>query len=337
MKRLLAGLRSRPCSPRRRRRRTSRCSTCPTIRRASSTTTSTRPSPPTGRPRPATTVTIKQSHGGSGKQARAVIDGLEADVVTLALAYDIDAIAETPRADRHGLADAAAATTSSPYTSTIVFLVRKGNPKSIKDWDDLVKPGVAGHHAQSEDLGRRALELPGRLGLCARRTGTGGRRGKARELRRAALQERAGARLRRARLDHHLRPARHRRRADRLGERGAALASSEFGKDKFEIVVPSVSILAEPPVAVVDKVVDQQGHARGRRGLPATTSTRPRARRSPPSISTGRATRRPWRRKHAEAFPKMTLFTIDEVFGGWRKAQKAHFADGGVFDQIYGQ
>ena len=113
------------------------------------------------------TVTIRQSHGGSGKQARAVIDGLEADVVTLALAYDIDAIAEKAKLLPDGLAEAPAPTTAAPYTSTIVFLVRKGNPKGIKDWDDLVKPGRVGDHAQSQDLRRRALELPGGLGLCA--------------------------------------------------------------------------------------------------------------------------------------------------------------------------
>ena len=161
------------------------------------------------------TVEIKQSHGGSGKQARSVIDGLQADVVTLALAYDIDEIA-----DRKLVAadwQKKLPHNASPYTSTIVFLVRKGNPKGIKDWDDLVRPGRQGDHAESEDLRRRALELSRRLGLCAEKkwaTGQGAR------VRAEHLQERAGARHRRARLDHHLRRAQCRRRPDRLGERG---------------------------------------------------------------------------------------------------------------------
>ena len=151
-----------------------------------------------------------------------------------------------------------------------------------------------------------------------------------------ALQERAGARLRRARLDDHLRPARHRRRAARLGERGASSRSSELGhgqgRDRRR---RSLSILAEPPVAVVDKVVDKQGHARRRRRPTSSSSTRPRARRSPRSTTTARARPRPRWPRRRRSFPTIKLFTIDEVFGGWTKAQKTHFADGGVFDQIY--
>ena len=162
-------------------------------------------------------VKIQQSHGGSGKQARTVIDGLPADVVTLALAYDIDSIATQgkllPANWQTRLPD-----NSSPYTSTIVFLVRKGNPKGIKDWGDLARPGRLGDHAEPEDLGRRTLELPRGLGLGAQAAGR--QRGHGGGLPRQAVQERAGARHRRARLAHDLRPARHRRRADLLGERG---------------------------------------------------------------------------------------------------------------------
>ena len=273
-------------------------------------------------------VEIKQSHGGSGSQARAVIDGLQADVVTLALAYDIDAIAAK------GLLPAdwqkRLPQNASPYTSTIVFLVRKGNPKGIKDWDDLVKPGVERHHAEPEDLGRRALELSRRLGLCAEEIRLR-RQGEA--VRRRHLQERAGARYRRARLDRHLRRARRRRRAAGLGERGVSRAQREFGKDKFEIVAPPLSILAEPPVAVVDKVADKKGtraaaeaylkywYTREGQEIAARNSYRPRD----PEIA----------KKYEKSFAKVELFTIDDVFGGWTKAQKEHFAEGGIFDQIY--
>ena len=165
------------------------------------------------------TVTVQQCNGGSGKQARAVIDGLQADVVTLALAYDIDAIADKakllPPNWQTRLPE-----NSTPYTSTIVFLVRQGNPKHIRDWNDLVRPGVSRDHAQSEDVGRRALELPGRLGVRARAARRNGRLGQG--VRGQALSERAGARLGRARLDHDVRRARHRRRPDRVGERRPA-------------------------------------------------------------------------------------------------------------------
>ena len=150
------------------------------------------------------TVTVRASHGGSGAQARAVIDGLEADVVTLALAADIDAIAARPGKIAPDW-QKRLPNNSAPYTSTIVFLVRKGNPKGIKDWDDLAKPGVAGHHAEPEDLRRRALELPGGLGLSAEEVRR--RRSQDQGVRRRALQERAGARHRRARLDRSPSPS----------------------------------------------------------------------------------------------------------------------------------
>ena len=164
-------------------------------------------------------VEIKQSHGGSGAQARAVIDGLEADVVTLGLAYDIDEIAQrgkTLPADWQKKLPH----NSTPFASTIAFVVRKGNPKHIKDWNDLVRAGRAGDHAEPEDVGRRAVELPGGVGL--RAEAEQGERGGGARLHRAALQERAGARRGRARLDDDVRRARDRRRADRVGERGAA-------------------------------------------------------------------------------------------------------------------
>ena len=198
-------------------------------------------------------VEIKQSHGGSGSQARAVIDGLQADVVTLALAYDIDAIA----------AKGLIATdwqkrlpqNSSPYTSTIVFLVRKGNPKGIKDWDDLIKPGVSVITPNPKTSGGARWNYLAAWGYALKKVRLR-RQGKA--VRRRHLQERAGARYRRARLDRDLRRARRRRRAAGLGERGVS-GAEEFGKDKFEIVAPPLSILAEPPVAVVDKVADKKG------------------------------------------------------------------------------
>ena len=164
-------------------------------------------------------MTIKQSHGGSGKQARAVIDGLEADVVTLALAYDIDAIADKAKllpADWQKRLPH----NSSPYTSTIVFLVRKGNPKDIKDWDDLVKPGVSVITPNPKTSGGARWNYLAAWGYALQKPGGDERRRRSSSAQ--ALQERAGARLRRARLDHHLRRARHRRRAARLGERGAA-------------------------------------------------------------------------------------------------------------------
>ena len=272
-------------------------------------------------------LTIRQSHGGSGRQARSVIDGLEADVVTLALAYDIDAIADRGLLPENW--QARLPQNSSPYTSTIVFLVRKGNPKQIKDWDDLVKDGVQ-VITPNQDFRRRALELPGGLGL------------RAREERRQRDKAKAyvGELLKHVPvLDTGARGA-----TTTFVERGvgdvllaweneAFLALEELGPDKFDIVVPSLSILAEPPVAVVDKIVDKKGTAP--RPRPTWNScTRRRRRKSSPRTTTAPSTRT-WRPSTSK-FPKVKLVKIDDkIFGGWRKAQKDHFSDGGTFDQIY--
>ena len=269
-------------------------------------------------------VTIKQSHGGSGKQARSVIDGLEADVVSLALAGDVDAIAA------RGLLDPAwqgrLPERSSPYTSTIVFVVRRGNPKQIADWGDLVEAGRRRHHAEPEDVRRRAVGVPRRVG--PREDHARHRRGGPR-LPEGAVRERAGARLRRARRDHDVRRARPRRRAPRVGERGAPRSLDRAG-DAFEIVVPPRSILAEPPVAVVDRYAAKHGttdvakayleflYTEEGQQIIARHHYRPRSARA----------------AAAAAFPKLELFTIDN-FGGWAGAQAAHFADGGTFDRIY--
>ena len=202
-------------------------------------------------------MTIRQSHGGSGKQARTVIDGLPADVVTLALAYDIDALATQgkllPANWQTRLPN-----NSAPYTSTIVFLVRKGNPKKIKDWGDLARPGVSVITPNPKTSGGARWNYLAAWAWALKQPG--GSAATAEAVPRQAVQERAGARHGRARLAHDVRAARHRRRADLVGERGVPRQPSELGKDKFEIVVPSVSILAEPPVAVVDKVAHPSWH-----------------------------------------------------------------------------
>lgn len=277
------------------------------------------------------TLAIKQSHGGAAKQARSVIDGLEADVVTLALAYDIDALHEfgklIPADWQKRLPH-----NSSPYTSTIVFVVRKGNPKSIKDWDDLAKPGVGVITPNPKTSGGArwnylaawgyALRLPGGSEASARDLVT--------RIYKNVLVLDSGARgstttfVERGIGDVFI-----------SWENEAFLAQKELGKDKLEIVVPSVSILAEPPVTVVDKVVDKR-------------NTRTQATAyleflySPEGQDiAGKHFYRPRdteaAEKYAEQFVNVKLFTIDEVFGGWQKAQKTHFVDGGMFDQIYGK
>jgi sulfate transport system substrate-binding protein len=270
---------------------------------------------------------INQSHGGSGKQARAVIDGLEADVVTLALAYDIDAIADKggvlARDWQSRLPDKA-----SPYTSTIVFLVRKGNPKAIKDWDDLVKPGVQVITPNPKTSGGARWNYLAAWGFALDRWN--GDQAKAEEFV-AALFRNVPV------LDSGARGATNTFAQRGIGdvllawENEAIMAISELGGG-FEVVAPPLSILAEPPVAVVDKVVDKRGtrdvaeqylrflYTPEGQEIVAKHHYRPRD----PEVA----------RRHAKDFPAIRLFTIDDVFGGWQKAQATHFADGGVFDRI---
>jgi sulfate transport system substrate-binding protein len=274
------------------------------------------------------TVTIQQSHGGSGKQARAVIDGLEADVVTLALAGDIDAIAKTGQIkpdwiDR--LPDH-----SSPYTSTIVLLVRKGNPKHIKDWDDLIRPDVAVVTANPKTGGGARWNYLAAWGYALDHNN--GDDAKARAFV-TKLYKNVPV------LDSGARGSTITFTERGVGdvliawENEAFLAVKEAGGDKYEIVVPSESILAEPPVAVVDGNVDRRGtrkvaeaylkylYSDEGQDIAANWFYRPRS----AAIAA----------KYTAQFPKLKLFTIDEKFGGWAKAQPTHFGDGGVFDQIY--
>ena len=272
-------------------------------------------------------VEIKQSHGGSGAQARSVIDGLQADVVTLALAYDVDAIAAK------GMIAAdwqqRFPTNSAPYTSTIVFLVRKGNPKGIKDWDDLVKPGVQVITPNPKTSGGARWNYLAAWGYALKKFGS---EDKARQFV-GDLYGHVPV------LDTGARGATvtfvERGVGDVLlaWENEAYLALREFGKDKFEIVAPPLSILAEPPVAVVDAVADKKGtrsvaeaylkyrYTKEGQEIAARNSYRPRD----SEVA----------KRYENAFAKVELFTIDDVFGGWTKAQKAHFAEGGIFDQIY--
>lgn len=273
-------------------------------------------------------VTIKQSHGGSGKQARSVIDGLEADVVTLALAYDIDEIQ-----GRAGLLSKdwqkRLPRNSAPYTSTIVFLVRKGNPKGIRDWDDLVKPGVSVITPNPKTSGGARWNYLAAWGYALRKPGGDESRAKdfvGRLFRNVPVLD-TGARgstntfVQRGIGDALL-----------AWENEAMLAVHELGKDKVEIVYPSISILAEPTVAVVDSVVD-------RRGTRTTAQAYLEYLYSPEGQEL--AAKHHYRPRqvhgsgHAGHFPQVKLFTIDEVFGGWQDAQKKHFADNGTFDRIY--
>lgn len=270
---------------------------------------------------------IKQSHGGSGSQARGVIDGLQADVVTLALAYDIDAIAGKGLIDKDW--QSRLPENSSPYTSTIVFLVRKGNPRAIRDWDDLAKPGVAvitpnpktsggarwnylaawGHAVKKGQTPEQAKAFVGSIYKNVPVLDTGARGST------VTFVERGVGDVLLA------------------WENEAHLALREFGADRFEIVMPPLSILAEPPVTIVDKVVDRKGtreiadaylrywYTPEGQEIAAKNAYRPRD----AAVA----------RKYENAFAKVNLFTIDEMFGGWTKAQKEHFAEGGIFDQIY--
>jgi sulfate transport system substrate-binding protein len=272
-------------------------------------------------------VTIKQSHGGSGKQARSVIDGLAADVVTLALAYDIDEIAQMAK-----LLPAEWQTrlpnNSSPYTSTIVFLVRKGNPKGIKDWDDLVKPGVAVITPNPKTSGGARWNYLAAWGYAQRKYGG---EAPARDFVRKLF---ANVPV----LDSGARGS-----TTTFVERGigdvlltweneAFLAVKELGPDKVEIVVPSYSILAEPPVTLVDRVVDKKGTRKVAQAylefLYSPEGQEIAAR------NFYRPTLDAVAKKFDKQFAKVALFPLKEYFGDWQKAQKTHFADGGVFDQI---
>jgi sulfate transport system substrate-binding protein len=275
------------------------------------------------------TVTVRQSHGGSGKQARSVIDGLEADVVTLALGYDIDELAQRAKlipADWQKRLP----NNSSPYTSTIVFLVRKGNPKGIKDWDDLVKPGVAVITPNPKTSGGARWNYLAAWGYALKKFGNDPARARqfVADLFKNVPVLDSGAR-------GSLTTFTERGVGDVFisWENEATLATKELGLDKFQIVVPSLSILAEPPVTVVDKVVDRRGtrevataylqylYSPEGQEIAARHGYRP----VDPKVAA----------KFGNQFAKVALFDIDEVFGGWDKAQKAHFADGGVFDQIF--
>ncbi|HWT72456.1 MAG TPA: sulfate ABC transporter substrate-binding protein [Oxalicibacterium sp.] len=271
---------------------------------------------------------IKASHGGSGKQARAVIDGLDADVVTLALAYDIDAIAAKGLLAKDW--QKRLPHNSAPYTSTIVFLVRKGNPKGIHDWNDLVKPGVSVITPNPKTSGGARWNHLAAWGYALRQPG--GNEASATEFLRKLYKNVPV-------LDSGARGA-----TTTFVERGigdvllaweneAILAIKELGPDKVEIVAPSVSILAEPPVAVVDKVVDRKGTRKQAEAylkyLYSPEGQEIAAQNYYRPIDEKIAT------KYASQFPKVKLFTIDQVAGGWTKAQKEHFSDGGIFDRIY--
>lgn len=274
-------------------------------------------------------VTINQSHGGSGKQSRSVIDGLEADIVTLALAYDIDAIAaesgKLPEDWQERLEY-----NSSPYTSTIVFLVRKGNPKGIKDWDDLVREGVSVITPNPKTSGGARWNYLAAWGYALQQNNDD--EAKAKEFVTKLFKNVPV-------LDSGARGSTTTFVEREIGdvliawENEAFLALNELGKDQFEIVVPSVSILAEPPVTVVDETAEKHGttevanayleylYTEEGQEIAAKNYYRPRSEKIAD--------------KYADQFPEINLFTIDELFGGWKKAQKTHFDDGGIFDEIY--
>jgi sulfate transport system substrate-binding protein len=275
-------------------------------------------------------VTIQQSHGGSGKQARSVIDGLEADVVTLALAYDVDSIA-----DKAGLFpkdwQARLPNNSSPYTSTIVFLVRKGNPKGIKDWDDLTKEGVSVITPNPKTSGGARWNYLAAWAYAKKKLGSD-----------EAAKDFVGKLFKNvAVLDSGARGSTTTFVEREIGdvfiswENEAFLAVKELGEGKVDIVVPSLSILAEPPVTVVDKFAAKHGttevakayleylYTKEGQDIAGKHFYRPRD----PEIAA----------KYAGQFTNVELVTIDQEFGGWKKAQETHFADGGVFDEIYGK
>jgi sulfate transport system substrate-binding protein len=272
-------------------------------------------------------ITIEQSHGGSGKQALGVINGLPADVVTLALGYDIDAISDRGFIRPNWVSRLP--DRSAPYTSTIVFLVRKGNPKHIRDWGDLVRPGVSVITPNPKTSGGARWNFLAAWGYALKKNHNNAAAAKAFVTK---LYKNVPV------LDSGARGSTTTFAERGLGdvllawENEAFLAVNQLGRGKFDIVVPSVSILAEPPVAVVDKVVDRKGtravaeaylkylYSPQGQEIAAKNYYRPRLK----SVAA----------KYARQFPKVNLFTID-LFGGWRKAQKTFFADGGIFDQIY--
>ncbi|QPF76295.1 sulfate ABC transporter substrate-binding protein [Roseateles sp. DAIF2] len=275
------------------------------------------------------TITIKQSHGGSGKQARSVIDGLEADVVTLALAYDVDALHDVAKlipADwQKRLASNAA-----PYTSTIVFLVRKGNPKKINNWPDLARSGVDVITPNPKTSGGARWNYLAAWAYALKQPG--------------GNADSAKAFVKRIYSNTKVLDSGARGSTTTFVERGigdvliaweneAYLAVKELGPDKVEIVTPSLSILAEPPVSVVDKTVDKKGTRKQAQAYldylysPEGQEIAARHYYRPRDAKVAA--------KYAKQFAPVTLFTIDDLFGGWRTAQKTHFDDGGVFDQIY--
>jgi sulfate transport system substrate-binding protein len=274
-------------------------------------------------------VSVKQSHGGSGKQARSIIDGLEADVATLALAYDTDALYEKggliPKDWQKRLPNNA-----SPYTSTIVFVVRKGNPKGIKDWGDLARPGLKVITPNPKTSGGARWNYLAAWGWGQKAFGND--EGKVKDYIGKVFKNVPV-------LDSGARGSTTTFAQRGIGdvfiswENEAHLIVRQFGADKFEIVTPSLSILAEPAVTVVDKVADKHGtrkaaeaylkylYSEEAQDLIARNFYRPRSEAAA--------------KKYAAQFPKVTLITIDEAFGGWQKAQKTHFDDNGVYDQIY--
>ncbi|MDE9435978.1 sulfate ABC transporter substrate-binding protein [Xenorhabdus bovienii] len=272
-------------------------------------------------------VTVRQSHGGSGKQATSVINGLQADVVTLALAYDVNAIAERGRIAKNWIDRLPE--NSAPYTSTIVFLVRKGNPKHIKDWSDLVRPGVSVVTPNPKTSGGARWNYLAAWGYGLAQNNQD--QGKTKAFVKALYKNVEV-------LDSGARGATNTFVERGIGdvliawENEALLATHALAQGKFEIVTPSLSILAEPTVAVVDKVVDKRGtrelateylkylYSPVGQEIAAKNYYRPRDK----AIA----------EKHHAVFPVLKLFTIDEVFGGWDKAQEAHFATGGIFDEI---
>ena len=274
-------------------------------------------------------VAVRQSHGGSGKQARSVIDGLEADVVTLALANDINAIAEKAKLLSEDW-QKRFARNSTPYTSTIIFLVRKGNPKGIKDWNDLTKPGVGVIVPNPKTSGGARWAYLAAWGWALR--APGGNEAKAKDFVKALYGHIPV-------LDTGARGSTTTFAQRGVGdvlltwENEAHLARSEFGADKFDIIYPPSSIFAEPPVALVDKVVDRKKTRLVAEGylnflysplaqdIVGQNFYRPR---NPAALA-----------KYARQFPAINFFTIDDTFGGWTKAQAKHFDDDGMFDQIY--